>query len=89
MPSLLESNDYDVFDYKHADEPSLTLDEALKKAATLRNSDRSHFHRIVATDSALSGFRVASVSREEVYSDMISRAHKLFARFLNRSRSFR
>ena len=86
MPNLLESNDYEVFDYKHADESNLSLDEALRKAAALRASDRSHFHRIVATDTNLNGFRVTSVSRDEVYADMISRAHRLLSRFIHRSR---
>jgi hypothetical protein len=84
MPSLLEATDYELFDYKHADERPATLEEALKKVATLRDSNKSHFHRIIAIDDTLTKFRVISVSREEAYADVTARANKLRARFLGR-----
>ena len=85
MPDLLESRDYDLFDYKHADEPSLTLDEAVKKAAHLRSSDASHFHRILPTDSDMISFRIESVPREAVYSELLSRWSALLNRFMFRA----
>ena len=87
MLSILESNEYDVFDYKHADEQPMTLDEAVEKAAALRKADRNHFYRIEPVDSAMSGFRVNSVTPEEVYAETASRLRALAARLLVRYRS--
>jgi hypothetical protein len=83
----MESTVYDSFDYKHADEAALSLDEALKKAAALRANDKSHFHRIVPTDSNMNGFRVESVSREQAYADIFVRANARISRFLGRYRA--
>jgi len=87
MPTLMESMEYDLFDYRHSDEVPLSLDEAMKKAAALRSSDKSHFHRIVPTDENMNGFRVESVSREQAYADVISRANEVVNRLLRRARA--
>ena len=76
--------DYDLFDYRHADEKPLTLDEAVKKAAALRSSEKMHFHRIVPVDTTLTTFRVESVSREEAYADIRIRVANLFSKVLRR-----
>jgi hypothetical protein len=85
MPSLIESTEYDQFDYRHADESPLPLDEAVKKAAAMRATDKSHFHRIVPTDANMTGYRVESVSRERVYADVLARASDLVNRILRRA----
>ena len=82
MESLLESTDYDRFDHKHADEPPLTLEEAVRKAAALRRTERSKFHRIVPTDENMASFRVESVSKDEAYAEFLARANSIFNRFL-------
>ena len=89
MSSLLDSTDYDLFDYRHADEPSLTLEDAMQKAAALRKVDKTHFHRIVPTDGAMTDFRIESVSRDQVFADFVTRASDLFGRALRRRRQLR
>ncbi len=84
MSRTLESTDYDVFDYKHIEERPATLQEAISKASNLRTSDKSHFHRILPVDESLSGFKVVSISKEEVMAEMASKAVRLCARFLGR-----
>ena len=86
MPSLLESTEYDRFDYRYADEPALTLEEVIRKAAKLRKTDKTHFHRIVPTDASMTHFRIESVSREQAYADFIIRASDLRNRALRRRR---
>lgn len=89
MPSLLDSTDYDRFDYEHADEPSLTLEEAIRKAAALRRADKTHFHRIMPTDGTMTSFRIDSVSRDQAYADFVARAEELFRSALRRRNRFR
>lgn len=86
MPSLLESTDYELFDYRHVEDRPLALEEAVKKAASLRATDRSHFHRLIPADSELNTFWVKSVSREEAYAEHANRANSLVIRFLSRLR---
>lgn len=85
MPSLMESTDYDVFEYKHFDEQGLALEEAVKKASQLRSSDATHFHRIIPTDSDMTSFRVESVSRDSVYSELLNRWAELLNRFVTKA----
>jgi hypothetical protein len=85
MPSLIESTDYDRFEYKHFDEPSLALDEATKAATRLRGSDPTHFHRIVPSDSDMTGFRIESISRDALYTQLLSRWAELLNRFVSKS----
>jgi hypothetical protein len=82
----MESMEYDLFDYRHADETPVPLDEAVKKAAAMRVTDRSHFHRIVPTDADMTGFRVESVSREQAYADILARAGELINRIVRCAR---
>jgi len=65
--------EYDVFQYKHFDEPVLSLDEATKKAAELRQSDSQHVYRVVASDPTLSGFIIEKLSLQEAYGDALAR----------------
>ena len=78
----LESVEYDTFDYKTIDEAPLSLEDAVKKAAQLRTSDTSHFHRIVPTDPSMISFRVDSIPREAVYSEYLSRWTGLLHRLI-------
>ena len=89
MPSLLDSTDYDRFDYRHADEPALSLEDAIKKVAELRRADKAHFHRILPTDGNMTAFRIDSVSRDQVYADFVTRASDLFGRALRRRKRAR
>jgi hypothetical protein len=82
----MESMEYDLFDYRHADETPLPLDEAVKKATTMRATDKAHFHRIVPTDANMTGFRVDSVSKEQAYADVLARASALLNRLMWRTR---
>jgi hypothetical protein len=82
----LESVDYDTFDYKHFDEPALSLDEAVRKASQLRSSDTAHIYRIVPVDPKMTAFRVESHSLEKVYAEVLSRWNALFTKFAFRFR---
>jgi hypothetical protein len=79
MPA--ESAEYDAFDYKHSDETPLSLEDAARIAAQRRTADSSQFHRIVQTDTAMTGFRVESVPSARVYADMLSRWTMILHRF--------
>jgi hypothetical protein len=57
----------------------------VKKAAELRSSDRTRFHRIVPTDSKTTAFRVESVPREVVYAELVSRWSSLLNKLVFRS----
>jgi hypothetical protein len=72
LPTLETQTDYDLFNYEESDQP-LSLGEAMSRAATLRDVDKSRIYRIVPVDSNQSGFRVQIVSREQVYADFLSR----------------
>jgi len=85
MPSLMESTDYDGFEYKHFDDPAVPLDEAIKMAAKLRASDPFHFHRIVPEDSGMTSFRVESISRDARYAHLIGRWTALLNRFVSQN----
>ena len=85
MPRLMESTDYDAFEYKHFDDPGIPLDEAIKVAAKLRASDATHFHRIVPDDSGMTSFRVESVSRDVRYAQMICRWTELLNRIVSKN----
>ena len=85
MPSLIESTDYDRFEYKHFDEPALALDEAMGTAARLRDSDPAHFHRIVPNDSDMTGFRIETISRDALYAQLLGRWAELLNRFVSKS----
>jgi uncharacterized iron-regulated membrane protein len=80
MPTL-ESLDYERFSYDEADKQSLTLDQAVKKAAELRRGDSAHFYRIEVNDIGSNSFRVDKVPVSSAYSEFIGRLMKTAARF--------
>lgn len=84
MPSPIEQEDYDLFDYKHFDDPDLTLDEAIAKATRLRTTDNAHLYRVVATDTAMTRFRVTSVSADRAYAGFLSRITAKWASMIGR-----
>ena len=81
----MESIDYDNFEYRYCDEPALPLDEAIKTVTRLRASDAANLHRIVPVDSDLTTFRVESVSRDTLYTQMLGRWAELMGRFVSKS----
>jgi hypothetical protein len=85
MPEL-ELVDYDTFDYKHFDEPVLSLEEATRRARGLRSSDPDRIHRIVPVDPKMTGFRVESHSAEKVYAEFLTRWSALLNKFAIRFR---
>ena len=85
MPSLLESTDYESFSLKDWDSEPLSLDEAIKKAATLRSSGKT-FCRVVPVDSEMSGFRIQVVTPEEVRERFYSRFAAFRAKWLSHRR---
>jgi hypothetical protein len=82
MPTL--ETEYDRFSYGET-EPSLSLDEAVKRASELRQKNPGNFYRICSNDEKLSGFRVKTVSAAEVYSDFIARMAKTLGKLLSMS----
>ena len=84
MPSLLESTDYEKFSLKDWDTEPLSLEEALKTAAAMRaaGTGSGAFVHIVPVDRQLSGFRVETVSRDEVFERYRRRLAVLRAKWL-------
>ena len=85
MPNLMESTDYEKFEYRHFDDPAFPLDEDIKTVTRLRASDLAHLHRIVPVDSDLTTFRVESVSRDTLYTAMLGRWAELLNRFVSKA----
>jgi len=81
--------DYEVFDYKSADEPSLGLSEAIEKANRLRREDPSYAFRIVPVDFDQSGFRVVKIPMQEVYGQMWARLTNHLSKYIFSPRSRR
>ena len=82
MPTL-DATEYERFSYDEA-APSMTLDEAVKKAAELRKADSERFHRIETNDG--NTFRVESVSRAEVYANFLARSARMMSKFVRVAR---
>jgi hypothetical protein len=80
----MESRDYDLFDYRHADEPSLSLEEARRKVAALRAAGRRTVYRIVPADRDMTGFRIETVSEGQLYADLVAHIFGLLTRITNR-----
>ena len=85
MPNLIESTDYEQFEYRHFDDPALPLDEAIKTVTRLQASDAAHLHRIVPVDSGLTTFRIESISHDTLYAQMLGRWAKLSNRFVSKA----
>ena len=81
MP-VVESTEYDLFDYRHADETPLSLEEAVDRATILRLSQPGNFHRIVQTDRQMTGFRVESVSVDSVEGELLARWSRRISEFI-------
>jgi hypothetical protein len=79
MPTM-ESIDYERFSYGEA-APSLTLDEAVKKARELRRQDSGNFYRIEAVDESANAFRIEKVSSASLYTEFIARLAKALTRY--------
>ena len=73
MRCLMESRDYDLFDYRDFDEQPLSLQEATRRAASLRAANHSSVFRVVPVDSEMSAFRVLSTPVEQAYAQFLCR----------------
>ena len=85
MP-MLEALDYEHFSYNEATEQSLSLDDAVKKAAELRRADPTYCYRISAVDDSFNVFIVKKVPVASVYAEFIARVTKTMGRYLSWSR---
>jgi hypothetical protein len=83
MPAL-EIQDYEHFSY---DEPSLTLDEAVRKSSELRKKDGNNFYRIVPVNDSATTFAVKKVPVSEVYADLAARVARILGRYRLRGRT--
>jgi hypothetical protein len=77
MPTL-DALDYERFSYDEANQQSLTLEEAVKKAADLRRRDSNESH---------TNFTVTKVPTAAVYADFIARVVKKMGRYVLRTQS--
>jgi phosphoenolpyruvate carboxylase len=82
MPTL-EAQEYERFRY---DEPTLTLEEAVKKAAELRRKDPANFYRVENADDSRTAFTVAKVPVSTVYADFVARIARVLTRSKRRNR---
>ncbi len=76
MPTL-EAQEYERFRY---DEPALTLEEAVKKAADLRRKDSTNFYRVENSGESGTAFVVARVPVSTVYVEFLARVAKIIGR---------
>jgi hypothetical protein len=67
--------DYEVFNYKLADEPVLPLDQAEQKAAELRSHDPLHVYRVVPADPNQSGFVIVQTPINRAYAELWARMY--------------
>src|SRR5579864_2995747 len=80
MPDLMDTIDYETFEYQRYDElPCATLGEAIRKAEELRSLNTRNFYRIVPVDSELTAFRVEAVPKIKVYTNFLSRISERWA----------
>lgn len=70
-----ESTDYERFSYDEG-ESTLTLEQAIKKAADLRRGDAEHFYRVKARDQNANEFHVEKVPKTSAYTEFLSRLMK-------------
>ena len=85
MPDIMESIDYDKFEYRHFDDPGVPLDEAIKTVTRLQASDSANVHRIVPVDADLASFRVESIPGGVLYTQMLGRWAELLSRFASKA----
>lgn len=84
MPTL-EALDYEKFSYHEANQHSLTLEEAVKKAAELRRKDSANFYRVEYADESHATFTVTKVPVSSVYADFIARVAKVMGKYVLRA----
>jgi hypothetical protein len=83
MPTL-EAHEYEQFSYDEANQHSLTLDEAVRKAKDLKRNDSTNFYRVVRTDDNGTTFTVTSIPIASVYADFMARVAKAAGRYVVR-----
>jgi hypothetical protein len=86
MPSIIESTDYELFDYSSPDDAPLPLDEAMRKASQLRAAGNAVFYRVVPVDSEMAGFRVVKVTPEEVRAGFYGKVASFRAKWMSQNR---
>jgi hypothetical protein len=74
--------EYEVFEYKEADEPVLSLTEATEKAARLRGENSANAYRVVPANEEHTNFRVVCVPMHKVYGEIWARLYEHFAPYL-------
>jgi hypothetical protein len=83
MPTL-EAREYEQFSYDEANQHSLTLEEAMRKAIDLRRNDSTNFYRVVRTDDGGNAFTVTPIPIASVYADFMARVAKIAGRYVVR-----
>jgi len=86
MPGVMESAEYDLFENRDYGEKPLSLDEAIRKSASLRAANPRSFYRVVPGDPDLTWFRIEAIPLEQRYAEFLYRIAGIRARF---SRLFR
>ena len=85
MPTL-ESLDYERFNFGDEESAkSLSLDEAIKKAAALRREDKQNFYRIEAVDESMNSFRIEKVAISSVYAELLNRLTRTWSHYAHRA----
>jgi hypothetical protein len=74
--------EYEIFEYKHADEPLLTLEQAAEQAARSRRDDTKNMYRVVAANPEGTEFRVIKIPVYQVYGEMWSRICSHFSQYI-------
>jgi hypothetical protein len=83
MPTL-EAREYEQFSYDEANQHSLSLDDAVRKAMDLRRKDSTNFYRVVPADESGNAFTVTPVPVASIYADFMARVAKIAGRYVVR-----
>lgn len=86
MPTL-DALEYERFSYDEANQETLSLDEAIRKAQESRRSDPGNFYRVEIVDEGQARFRVKMVPASSVYAEFLSRVARFLAKYSTRVQS--
>lgn len=78
MPTL-EVQEFEHFNY---DEPTLSLDEAVKKAQELRKSGSGNFYRVSPANEKGTAFVVKTIPASTVYGELGARVARVLGRYM-------
>ena len=81
---MIDTVQYDQFDFKHYDETPLSLPEASRAVAAMRKRNPRKFYRVVQADRSGETFYVDALPPETVYAQLMARLANAWSRLASR-----